>query len=158
MPARQSRVQPAFSIYRCWHMKRKLTCILLIDDDEPTNFLNRMVIEELNCSERIEIMQNARDALKYLGSSDTTNHYARPDLIFLDINMPAMDGWEFIEKYNQLAEEQKAKIVVVMLTTSFNPEDELKAQRIAGIAAFRNKPLTQTVLTDLLQKHFPDNF
>ncbi len=117
-----------------------------------------MVIEELNCTERIETMQNARDALRYLGNSINTNHYARPDLIFLDINMPAMDGWEFIDKYNQLPEEQKAKIIVVMLTTSFNPEDELKAQRITGIAAFRNKPLTTTVLTDLLKKHFPDNF
>ena len=117
-----------------------------------------MVIEELNCAERIEIMQNARDALKYLGNSATNNHYARPDLIFLDINMPAMDGWEFIERYNQLPEEQKAKIIVVMLTTSFNPEDELKAERIAGIAAFRNKPLTPTVLSELLKKHFPDNF
>ena len=139
-------------------MKQKLNCILLIDDDEPTNFLNRMVIEEVGCTERIEIMQSARDALKYLTNTTNSGSYPRPDLVFLDINMPAMDGWEFLEKYNQLPEDQKAKIIVVMLTTSFNPEDELKARKIAGIAGFRNKPLTPEILTMLLRQHFPDNF
>jgi CheY-like chemotaxis protein len=139
-------------------MKRKLNCILLIDDDEPTNFLNRMVIEEVDCTERIETMQSARDALKYLTNSTSTGNYPRPDLVFLDINMPAMDGWEFLEKYNQLPEDQKAKIIVVMLTTSFNPEDELKARNIAGISGFRNKPLTPDVLLQILRKHFPDHF
>ncbi len=139
-------------------MKRKLNCILLIDDDEPTNFLNRMVIEEVDCTERIETMQSAREALKYLTNSTPTGNYPRPDLVFLDINMPAMDGWEFLEKYNQLPEDQKAKIIVVMLTTSFNPEDELKARQIAGISGFRNKPLTPDVLLQILRKHFPDHF
>lgn len=139
-------------------MKRKLNCILLIDDDEPTNFLNRMVIEEVDCTERIETMQSARDALKYLTNAKPNGDYPRPDLVFLDINMPAMDGWEFLEKYDQLPEAQKAKIIVVMLTTSFNPEDELKAHKIAGIAGFRNKPLTAEVLTQLLKQHFPQHF
>jgi CheY-like chemotaxis protein len=139
-------------------MKQKLNCILLIDDDEPTNFLNRMVIEEVDCASRIEIMQSARDALKYLTNATPNGDYPRPDLVFLDINMPAMDGWEFIEKYNQLPEEQKAKIIVVMLTTSFNPEDELKARKISGVSGFRNKPLTPEILNQVLQKHFPDKF
>ena len=139
-------------------MKQKLNCILLIDDDEPTNFLNRMVIEEVDCASRVEVMQSARDALKYLTNTTPEGDYPRPDLVFLDINMPAMDGWEFIEKYNQLPEEQKAKIIVVMLTTSFNPEDELKARKISGVSGFRNKPLTHEILMQILQKHFPDKF
>ena len=139
-------------------MKQKLNCILLIDDDEPTNFLNRMVIEEVDCASRVEIMQSARDALKYLTNTTPEGDYPRPDLVFLDINMPAMDGWEFIEKYNQLPELQKAKIIVVMLTTSFNPEDELKARKIAGVSGFKNKPLTPEILKQILQKHFPDKF
>lgn len=139
-------------------MKRKLNCILLIDDDEPTNFLNKMVIEEVDCTERIEIMQSAREALRYLSNTTNKGKYPQPDLIFLDINMPAMDGWEFLEKYNQLHNEQKAKIIVVMLTTSFNPEDELKARNIAGVSGFRNKPLTTDVLKQILHQHFPDRF
>lgn len=139
-------------------MKQQLNCILLIDDDEPTNFLNRMVIEEVDCASRVEIIQNARDALVYLTKATPEGDYPRPDLIFLDINMPAMDGWEFIGRYNQLPDEQKAKIIVVMLTTSFNPEDELKARTIAGVAGFRNKPLTPEILLKILQEHFPDKF
>lgn len=139
-------------------MKQKLNCILLIDDDEPTNFLNRMVIEEMDCSKRVEVMQSAKEALKYLTNTTPEGDYPRPDLVFLDINMPAMDGWEFLEKYNQLPEDQKAKIVVVMLTTSFNPEDEMKAHKIPGISGFWNKPLTPEILLSILHKHFPDNF
>jgi CheY-like chemotaxis protein len=139
-------------------MKQKLNCILLIDDDEPTNFLNTMVIEEVGCTERIETMQSAREALKYLTNTNPDGDYPRPDLVFLDINMPAMDGWEFLEKYNQLPAEQKAKIIVVMLTTSFNPEDELKARNMSGISGFRNKPLTSEILMQILHKHFPDKF
>lgn len=139
-------------------MKRKLNCILLIDDDEPTNFLNKMVIEEVDCTERVETMQSAREALKYLTNTTSDGDYPRPDLVFLDINMPAMDGWEFLEKYNQLSKDQKAKIIVVMLTTSFNPEDELRARNMSGISGFRNKPLTPEILTQILHKYFPDKF
>jgi CheY-like chemotaxis protein len=139
-------------------MKQKLNCILLIDDDEPTNYLNRMVIEEVDCAHRVEVMQNAQDALNYLTHSSSSGEYPRPDLVFLDINMPAMDGWEFLEKYNQLPEEQKGKIIVVMLTTSFNPEDELKAKKISGVSDFRNKPLTAEMLKDVLREHFPGRF
>lgn len=136
-------------------MKRKLNCVLLIDDDEPTNFLNKMIIEETGQVEEVRVAQSAREALDYLsgiGQADLPT----PELIFLDINMPAMDGWEFLEKYDQLSPEQKAAIIVVMLTTSFNPEDEQKAERISYISSYRNKPLTQEVLLGILEEHFKE--
>jgi CheY-like chemotaxis protein len=138
---------------------KKLNCVLLIDDDEPTNFLNRMVIEEAGCARDIVIMHNAREALQYLGRSAASRQGeedVNPELIFLDINMPAMDGWEFLEKYNELPPEKKNSTVVVMLTTSFNPEDELRARRIDAISDFLNKPLTHAVLENVLQAHFAD--
>ena len=70
--------------------------------------------------------------------------------------MPAMDGWEFLERYDQLSPRQKASIIVVMLTTSFNPEDEQKAAKISYIASYRNKPLTQEIITDILDEHFKE--
>jgi CheY-like chemotaxis protein len=140
-------------------MKRKLNCVLLIDDDEPTNFLNKMIIEETGQVEEVKVAQSAREALDYLsgkGQADISNDLPTPELIFLDINMPAMDGWEFLEKYDQLSPEQKAAIIVVMLTTSFNPEDEQKAERISYISSYRNKPLTQEILMGILDEHFKD--
>ena len=78
-------------------MKQKLNCILVIDDDEPTNFFTRMIIEESNCTTHVKVVESAQEALDYLSKSRTPGRneaqYPSPDLILLDINMPAMNGW-----------------------------------------------------------------
>lgn len=138
-------------------MKRKLDCVLLIDDDEPTNFLNKMIIEETGCVREVKVTHSAREALDYLSGRQQLTDGGKPptpEIIFLDINMPAMDGWEFLEKYDKLSPEQKASMIVVMLTTSFNPEDELKASKISYISSYQNKPLTQDILMDIFEEHF----
>jgi CheY-like chemotaxis protein len=139
-------------------MKRKLNCVLLIDDDEPTNFLNTMIIEEAHCSECIQVKQTGQDALDYLATCGAgaceTKKIPCPDLIFLDINMPAMNGWEFLAKYNELEKKHKGDTVVVMLTTSLDPEDEVKARKITGVTDFKHKPLTRKILDDILDTYF----
>lgn len=130
---------------------------MLIDDDEPTNFLNKMLIEETGVAHEVRVAQSAREALDYLSGKQpgaTGDTPPAPDLIFLDINMPAMDGWEFLEHYDRLSPQQKASIIVVMLTTSFNPEDENKAKTISYISSYQNKPLTGEVIHDILKEHF----
>jgi len=143
-------------------MKQKLNCVLFIDDDEPTNFLNQMVLEDAGCAGHIEIATSGEQALRYLnnlkGHTKGKNSYPCPDLIFLDINMPAMNGWEFLNEYNNLEEEQKGNIVIIMLTTSLNPDDKLKANETPHITGFENKPLTEKKLNGLLRKYFPDNY
>ena len=142
-------------------MKAKLNCILLVDDDEPTNFLNRLTVEEVDCANHIKVIPGARDALDYLvcaGKKQLSNEECpRPEIIFLDINMPAMDGWEFLQRYEAMPDTQKGSIIIVMLTTSFNPEDELKARTIPSVKEFRNKPLTPALLEDVLKRYFPEN-
>lgn len=140
-------------------MKKKLSCILLIDDDEPTNFLNRMTLEQVGCADHIQVIQSGQDALDFLarkGKYAYEPDCPHPDLIFLDVNMPAMDGWEFLEKYRLLQPEQKAPIVMIMLTTSLNPDDEAKAKAIPEISGFENKPLRADRLRELLKNYFPD--
>jgi CheY-like chemotaxis protein len=132
-------------------MIKQLECILLIDDDEPTNYLNKMTLEQMGCTRHIRVAQGGKAALEYLRSG-----HPRPDLIFLDINMPAMDGWEFLEEYKKLPEERKADIVLIMLTTSLNPDDEIKTRAIPEISGFENKPLKQDRLESLLRKYFSD--
>jgi CheY-like chemotaxis protein len=131
-------------------MKRKLNCILLIDDDEATNFLNCMVIEEADCTEQIKIAESVPLALNYLNESEQSKGSNQscpcPDVIFLDINMPAMDGWEFIEKFKRMSREQQDKIKIVMVTTSLNPDDALRAKKLPVIAGFENKPLTSEMV------------
>ena|SRR5581483_671192 len=143
-------------------MKAKLNCILLVDDDEPTNFLNRMAVEELDCVDYIRVIPSAREALDFLHCAGSkpdpkNDECPKPEIIFLDINMPAMDGWEFLENYEAMPDTNKNSVIVIMLTTSFNPEDELKARKIPSVKEFRNKPLTAAMLQDVLTKYFPDN-
>lgn len=141
-------------------MTKKLSCVLLVDDDEPTNFLNRVTLEEANCADRIEVTQSGQAALEYLKKAGAPGGeglpYPIPNLIFLDINMPAMDGWEFLAHYNELLKTQKAEVVVVMLTTSLNPEDAARAQTIPAISGFRCKPLSRSMIDSLLRVYFPD--
>jgi CheY-like chemotaxis protein len=140
-------------------MKKRLSCIMLIDDDEPTNFLNTALLEETDCTERVEVAQSGEAALDYLRKAgDQDPRFPLPNLIFLDLNMPAMDGWEFLSFYNVLLRTQKAEVIVVMLTTSLNPEDEIKAQQMPAISGFRCKPLTRAMLDSLLRVYFPDYF
>lgn len=154
-------------------MRTKLNCILLIDDDEPTNFLNRLTLEQTGCTHAIHVAQSGQEALDYLrdidGDAGPANGAGRgdepsavegmggnrrPDLIFLDVNMPAMDGWEFLEKYRSLPPERKADIVLIMLTTSLNPDDELRTRTIPEVSGFENKPLSQQRVEKLLEKYF----
>ncbi|MEO9893740.1 response regulator [Aurantibacter sp.] len=134
-------------------MNPLLKTVLLVDDDEATNFIHKMVIKNMNCTENIVIKENGIEALDYLTTA-VDGKYPQPDLIFLDINMPAMDGWEFLEEYKDLDENQLAKTVIVMLTTSLNPDDKNRAQEINGITGFMSKPLTEELLEELLSKYF----
>jgi CheY-like chemotaxis protein len=133
-------------------MSIQLNCILLIDDDEPTNYLNKLTLEQAGCTRQIRVAQSGQEALNYL-----QNATPRPDLIFLDINMPAMDGWEFLERYRTLPDARKADIVLIMLTTSLNPDDEIRTRAIPEVAGFENKPLSQEQLNNLLKKYFSNS-
>ncbi len=141
-------------------MKQKLNSILLIDDDEHANYFNKRIIGSLDITEHIQIADTGKEAIDYLTNKGqfaaNTNGYPAPALIFLDINMPVMNGWEFLEHYQELPEEQKGKIVVIMLTSSPNPEDVKKSEEIEEVSDFIKKPLTKDLLQEILKKYFPD--
>ena len=130
-------------------MVKTINSILLIDDDDATNFYNQMVLEEMGIAKKIYVMTSAEDALLLLKTPDENNHFITPNLIILDINMPGMDGWEFLEHYESLEECMKAKFVIAMLTTSLNPDDKEKASQLK-IQAFMNKPLEKDQFLSLL--------
>ena len=134
---------------------KKLKRVLLIDDYEADNFLHEMLFEEMYCAEDIVTKLNGREALDYL-TTPQDGELPTPDLICLDINMPVMNGWEFIEAYDALDEDLRGGVVLMMLTTSLNPDDRARAEQRGCIADFVSKPLTRDSLANLLSKHFPD--
>lgn len=139
-------------------MNQKLNCIMLIDDDEPTNFLSSMIIEEADCAEFIQVADSGEKAINYLLNSQKFNYanpeYPWPALIFLDINMPAMNGWEFLEKYRELRKSNANNTKIIMLTTSLNPDDKNKANDMDVVTDFKHKPLTWELLDEVLDKYF----
>ena len=134
-------------------MKKKLNFILLVDDDVEDNYFHQIVINEMNITERIEVALNGVEALNFLKKENQTH----PDLIFLDINMPKMNGWEFLQAYKEFKADQKAEVVVVMLSTSINPSDKERAEQFPDIIGFNSKPLTEEIISEILERYFPDN-
>lgn len=124
----------------------KLPSILLVDDDSTTNFLNELLLKSLGVADQLLVAQNGREAL-------TTLNQANPSLILLDVNMPVMNGIEFLEAYVQLPQAQRQAIVVVMLTTSLHSRDLERVQELP-IAGLVNKPLTKEKVDTILQMHF----
>jgi len=116
--------------------------IILIDDDEINNFINRKLLTrydpELDISEFIV----AREALAHLKNG--TRHL--PDIILLDINMPEMNGWEFIMEFSKLNLSSK----VVMLTSSIDERDEEKALTFPEIKGYFTKPLDNDKIQEIL--------
>lgn len=132
-------------------MTKKIKCIMLIDDNPDDNFFHERVIRKSGAAGNVIIKSTGVEALAYLKSkkADKDTH---PDLIFLDINMPGMNGWEFLSEYNKLDKESQSKAIVIMLTTSDNPDDQAKAFDI--VSEFKTKPLTEEMLEEVINRYF----
>ena len=125
---------------------------MLVDDNMDDNFYHERIIRKNNAADTIVVKESGIEALEYLESTrDAVN--ILPGLIILDINMPGMNGWEFLDEFNKLDEELQSKMVVIMLTTSVNPADEAMAKTYDILADFKTKPLTKEMLEDILTKY-----
>lgn len=136
-----------------------LDCILLVDDDEVNNYLNTILINKIEIDVHVEVAMNGMIALEYLTSTGKykSNHsFPKPGLIFLDINMPRMNGWEFLDAYNKLDENQKGKIVIAMLTSSNNADDVNTALKKYRLPAYIYKPLTLNKLKEFIYEYFTE--
>ncbi|MEO6722127.1 MAG: response regulator [Ferruginibacter sp.] len=134
-------------------MHKKANCIMLIDDNNDDNFYHERIIRKNDSADTVITKQSGIEALEYLKKRNQ-QETAHPDLIFLDINMPGMNGWEFLAEYNKLDKEFQSKIVIVMLTTSENPDDRAKAKAFNLLSDFKTKPLTKEMLNEIIEEYF----
>ncbi|MBO2010055.1 response regulator [Hymenobacter negativus] len=132
---------------------QKLTCALLVDDDQATNYLNSLLLKRLNVTDKLLVALNGQEALDLLLLHCQEAVVECPVLILLDVKMPVMDGFAFLEAYDKLPIKQRNAIIIVMLTTSLHPQDVDRVQRL-NIAGFLNKPLTEAKINDVLKNHF----
>lgn len=131
---------------------QNLATVLLVDDDVTTNFLNQRLLTRLAIAEQVLVARNGAEALAKLTHLWETSPDQRI-LVLLDVNMPVMDGLEFLEAYRQLPLNQQQLAVVVTLTTSLHSQDLGRLAELP-VTDLVSKPLTREKLNTLLNRHF----
>jgi len=130
--------------------------ILLVDDDTVTNMLHRRVIERSGQTLSIEIATDGQEALDIL-NADIAADRPFPELVFLDINMPGMGGFEFLEHYARLSKVPKGQMIIVMLSTSLLAADHARVEADPNVHSFCEKPLRSEKFLELVGA-FRDRF
>lgn len=127
--------------------------VLLVEDHPPMNFLNKMMLQDSKMVGSIDVTLNGEEAISHLESL-VKNNKAFPSLIFLDINMPRMNGWEFLDEYGHFDEALRKNTIVVILTSSTNPEDQAKGEQNPLVNLYRLKPITEELIEEIIGQFF----
>lgn len=122
---------------------------MLIDDDEIFNFLNQRILELSGTAGKIQIFTAARKALAWLQENETSAAESWPEIILLDIRMPGMDGFEFLEQFAQLPAGLLKGIKVFMLTSSIDERDKSKSLNYPFVYGYYSKPMSPEVLREM---------
>jgi len=124
--------------------------VFLVDDDKLFVFLTRKTIEATNFDGDIREFGDGREAIDYLRDSATRDEVL-PDVIFLDLSMPIMDGWEFLEEYLLLDPAIRKNITLYICSSSISPHDIERAKNIGAVADFIIKPISKEKFIEMLK-------
>lgn len=120
--------------------------VMLVDDNEIDNFINQKMLEGCSFAGRVYVHTTGKSALEFLQNIERNADFPRelrPQVIFLDINMPIMDGFQFVEEFEKLKLDTREGVKIMMLTSSINPMDQERSSHVQSITGFMNKPLTR---------------
>ncbi len=122
--------------------------VMLIDDNETDNFISKRIIELTQFAHKVEVKNSGKDALEYLRQHQNSTEHL-PDLIFLDINMPIVDGFMFLYEFENLKASVREKCKVVILSSSDNQRDINRLINNEHVIKYVTKPLTQVALDEI---------
>ena len=129
----------------------RLRKVVLIDDNETTNFLNERLLNRLGVTDEVEVFVDANEGFRHVWGSA---NLPRPELVFVDLRMPGIDGIEFLELYRSLSPNVRAHTKLAILTTSMLPSDRARVAAYPEVD-YLVKPLSREKIERLLADHFP---
>ena len=127
---------------------KSIDLVLLVDDNDTDNFISKRIIEITKFSSRVEVKSSGKGALDYLREHQNTLEQI-PSIIFLDINMPIVDGFVFLYEFEKFNELVKNKSKVIILSSSDNKRDIDKIVNNNHVIKFITKPLTEMALDEI---------
>ena len=136
---------------------KKLHTVILVDDDKIINFINEKTIKLVGFADKVEAFDNAGSAFDFIKDNCIkTCSAAEPAIIFLDLNMPIMDGWELLDEIKKIPDYSMTICKIYILSSSIDPADFAKAKEYEIVQDFISKPLTLEHLEKISNKVFSD--
>jgi CheY-like chemotaxis protein len=128
----------------------KVKTLGIVDDDKIYTFLVKKIIEQTDLVETIKVFENGLDAIDFL-KNNAANRDTLPEIILLDLSMPVMDGWEFLEEYILLSPKLDRKITIYIISSSISPFDIAKAKSISFVTDFIIKPASKEKFIEIFK-------
>ena len=127
-----------------------INTLCIVDDDDIFQYLTKIIVEKTQLVQGIKIFSNGKEAIDFFYS--VQNHPEKiPEVILLDLNMPILDGWGFLEEFIRLKPKLGKKVTIYIVSSSINPLDIEKAQSIGEVTDYIIKPITQEKFMNMLK-------
>lgn len=128
---------------------KKIELLALVDDDDTFVFITKKIIEKTNHVKEIKVFHNGLEAITYL-KENLNADYKLPEVIFLDLSMPIMDGWQFLDEFTTLETPKTSKIIIYICSSSISHHDIMKAKKMSAVSDFIIKPVTKDKFTEII--------
>lgn len=125
--------------------------LALVDDDEIIVYLTQRIVSETKLVELMKVFRNGREAFDYI-SENRKSPDLLPEIIFLDLSMPIMDGWQFLEHFHKIKPDIEKPITIYVITSSTSSEDMNRAKQISEVHDYLIKPVTKAHFIEVISK------
>jgi CheY-like chemotaxis protein len=131
-------------------MSKLLKTVLLVDDDNMTNYLHQRVLSKAEFCSDVKVAKNGQEGIdKLMELNQVLSSKNEIVVVFLDLNMPILDGWGFLKEYENLKDKLNFNTKIFVLSSSINPDDKARAEENQHVAQYIYKPLSTTSLQSL---------
>lgn len=126
--------------------------VCLIDDDKIYQFTSRKILESTGLAKNILTFFNGSEAIGFIKESVEKGQQGLPDVIFLDINMPIMNGWQFLDEYHKIIDQFKKPIYIYMVSSSVDDSDIQRSKEYSGVTDYIIKPINKVKYQELIER------